>query len=306
MRVLFAGSPGIALPTLEFVGSSRHDLVGVISQPAKPVGRKKMLTETPVVTLARKMGIPVETPGQSEPIEPIIQLWKPDIAIVFAFGRVISIKERAAVPLGWWNVHLSLLPSWRGAAPVPHAIAAGDATTGITVFRIEEGIDTGPIARSSELQIHPDETSTTLLSKLGSKAPEVVGEFLEDAARDRIALRAQTGVVSLAPKPSSSVGKINWSLNAVSIERTIRAWSFEPGCFAIREDNEQTVKIIGVGGPQSNIDLDPGVLYFHAEGMLVGTGSTPILVTEVQPSGKTVMSAADWLRGLPDGVTFRV
>ena len=306
MRVLFAGSPGIALPTLEFVRNSRHDLVGVISQPAKPVGRKKMLTETPVATVARKMGIPVETPARSEPIEPIIELWKPDIALVFAFGRMISIEERSAVPLGWWNVHLSLLPSWRGAAPVPHAIAAGEVSTGLTVFRIEEGIDTGPIARSSELQIRPDETSLTLLSKLGSKAPDVVGDFLEDAARGKISVRPQKGPVSLAPKPSASVGKINWSLNAVSIDRTVRAWSFEPGCVAIRADNDQTVKIIGVGGPQSAKALDPGTLHPHVAGMLVGTGSTPILVTEVQPSGRTVMPAADWLRGLPNGVAFRV
>lgn len=306
MRILFAGSPAAAVPTLESVESSRHELVGVFSQPARPAGRKKIVTETPVVTAARRLGIPVETPATSQRIIEILDSWKPEIAIVFAFGRIISTEERSAVPLGWWNVHLSLLPSWRGAAPVPHSLAAGDTSTGITVFRIEDGIDTGPVARSSRLEISPDDTSSTLLSKLGHLAPAEVVGFLEDAAENQISVKAQSGSVSLAPKPVSSVGKIDWSADAITIDRAIRAWSLEPGCFAVRADNGQTVKIFGARGPQTVASLTPGELAPHVEGMLVGTGSSPILITRVQPSGKNIMASADWLRGLTKGAKFRV
>lgn len=305
MRVMFAGSPEVALPTLRALHASSHTVVGVLTQPARPVGRKQVFTPTPVARVADELGIPVVTPDTSDEVLKSLSDWEPDVAIVVAYGRLLEEKELSTVPQGWWNVHFSLLPRWRGAAPVPYALAAGDDETGVSVFRIERGLDTGPVAHVRTYTIAAHDTANTVLSKLADLAPEPVLALLEDIGSGSLTLSTQQGEPSFAPKPSKSVGEIEWSSRAEDLYNQFRAWGEEPGCFAIRDDNEQRVKIISAWPDVSSGGLRPGALTPHAEGVAVGTASTAIVLASVQPAGKSVMDAKAWFRGLPPGVGFR-
>lgn len=305
MRIVFAGSPAVALPTLRALARSHHHVVGVLSQPPRPVGRKRVMTDTPVATLGRDLGLDVATPSTAAEVFEALEGWEPDIAIVVAYGRILGEAERNAVPGGWWNVHFSLLPRWRGAAPVPYAIAAGDRTTGITVFRIEEGVDTGAVATSVDHPIAAHDTAQTLLGKLADIAPGAVLDVVALAQANKLNPRDQTGDATYAPKPGADVGELRWGMPADEIYNTLRAWGSEPGCFAVREDTSQRVKVLDAWPDLHGPRLSPGTLLAHPEGVLVGTSTDPLLLKRVQPAGKSDMDARDWLRGLPSEVRFR-
>ncbi|HEV8013010.1 MAG TPA: methionyl-tRNA formyltransferase [Pontimonas sp.] len=305
MRVVFAGSPAVAVPTLRTLAESDHELVGVLTQPARPVGRKRLLKETPVSLVAGELGVPVATPDSAEGLVEAVRRWSPDIAIVVAYGRMLSERERDSVPGGWWNVHFSLLPRWRGAAPVPYAIAAGDTETGLTIFRIEEGLDTGVVAAKVAHPIAPHDTTSTLLAKLADVAPSAVLSVLEDFQSGTLSTVDQSGEPTYAPKPSPEVGELRWAHNVDKLYNSLRAWGEEPGCFATRADNDQRVKILRAWPEADTVGPPPGELRAHSEGVMVGTGTLPLVLARVQPAGKPDMDAGDWWRGLPDGVRFR-
>ena len=305
MRVLFAGSPDVAVPTLRAIAESRHSLVGVLTQPARPVGRKRVTTDTAVAVVARELGVPLETPTSSEHVMAAVREWSPDIAIVVAYGRIVGEGERLLIPQGWWNVHFSLLPRWRGAAPVPYAIQEGETTTGLSIFRIEEGLDTGPIARSLSYAIAPHDTTHTVLTKLSHDAPREVIALLDAAEAGSLVTRAQEGDATYAPKPPGDIGVMRWSDTADRLYNRFRAWGGEPGCFAVRDDTEQRVNIIDLWPDPGSGGIEPGCLVAGADGVAVGTGTTALVLSTVQPAGKPVMGALDWLRGLPPGVRFR-
>ena len=295
----------MALPTLEALVGAGYDVVGVVTQPPRPTGRKRVLTETPVAIWAREAGLSVATPEDSKELCAALTQWTPDIAIVVAYGRLLGAQERDLVPGGWWNVHFSLLPRWRGATPVPHAIAAGDTTTGVTLFKIESGVDTGAIALSCEHPIAPHDTTETLLGKLAERAPAMVLDFLTRYRNGDLELTSQQGEGSLAPKPHPDTGVLRWDQLADELYNTVRAWGGEPGCFATRTDTVHRVKIVTAWPSADLAPLSPGDVVVHPEGIAVGTGSIPLVVTRVQPSGKPEMSASDWWRGVPPGVSFR-
>lgn len=306
MRVLFAGSPEVALPTLRAIADSSHSLVGVITQPPRPVGRKHIPTPTPVALLAGQLGVTCVTPESEGEILAAVEEWSPDIAIVVAYGRLLGEKELARVPHGWWNVHFSLLPRWRGATPVQHALAAGDTVTGVSVFRLEQGLDTGPIASTVDYAIAPHDTSRTVLSRLSELAPSTVVALLDQAQEGTLVATPQQGEASYAPKPARELGMLNWSNDASAIYNTFRAWNEEPGCFAVRSDNEQRIKIIEGWSELDRGGLPPGALESLPDGVAVGTGVGSFILARVQPAGKAVMDAKDWYRGLPPEVAFRV
>ena len=305
MRVVFAGSPTVAVPTLRSLVNSDHEVVGVLTQPARPVGRKRLLTQTPVAVAAGEWGIPVATPDSAEGVVHAIEEWNPDVAIVVAYGRMLGARERDGVPGGWWNVHFSVLPRWRGAAPVPYAISAGDTETGLTIFRIEEGLDTGPVAASVPHPIAPHDTTSTLLGKLADVAPAAVLSVLDKAQAGSLHPTDQRGDPTYAPKPSPEVGQLRWLDSADQLYNSLRAWGEEPGCFATRADNDQRVKIVRAWPESETVGPPPGELRVHPEGVQVGTGTGPLVLTRVQPAGKPEMDAGDWWRGLPEGVRFR-
>lgn len=305
MRVLFAGSPEVALPTLRAIAASAHDLVGVITQPPRPVGRKQVLTPTPVATLAAELGVDCVTPKTTDGVLAAVETWSPEIAVVVAYGRLLGPAELESVPLGWWNVHFSILPRWRGATPVQHALQEGDQATGISIFRLEESLDTGPIAASVHYDVAPHDTSRTVLARLSELAGTAVMTVLNQAEEGLLVVAPQRGEPSYAPKPPRDVGLFDWSLDASTLYNRFRAWGEEPGCFTFRSDNEQRVNIIEGWSETDRGGLSPGELSLLGDGVAVGTGEGSFVLTRVQPAGKGPMDARDWYRGLPPGVGFR-
>ena len=305
MRVLFAGSPQVAVPTLQALMDSSHTVVGVLTQPPRPQGRKKVLMPTPVALAAEAAGVPVATPQDSEGILEVVQSWQPDVAFVVAYGRLLTRADLDSVPGGWWNLHFSLLPRWRGAAPVPYAIAAGDATTGMSIFHIEKGLDSGPVASTMRYSIAPHDTTNTVLTKLSELAPTQVLNFLDDLERGAVQVSAQSGKVSFAPIPSGSVGEMSWKEPVAELYNRFRAWHEEPGCYSFRSDTDQRVNLLEAWPDYERAGLEPGQILLAGEGVAVGTGTNALMLGRVQPAGKGAMSATDWLRGLPSGVGFR-
>ena len=304
MRVLFAGSPDAALPCLRALVEAGVQVVGVLTQPARPVGRKRVLTPTPVEFFANEQGIAVFTPSSPEETSAALKACSPDVAIVVAYGRLLDQTALEALPQGWWNVHFSLLPRWRGAAPVAHAIVQGDRETGISLFRLEKGLDTGPIASMSRVPIAAQDTTGTLLTKLAARAPAMVLELLADLASQSVSLSEQTGDVTLAPKPLSEDGNIVWSQPWERVYQQFRAMTPEPGAYAQRSDTSDRVNILEMTPATGEAAMAPGSLRVGDEGILVGTASDPVTLRMVKPAGKNQMKAVDWFRGLPNGVTL--
>ena len=304
MRVLFAGSPDAALPCLRALVEAGVQVVGVLTQPARPVGRKRVLTPTPVEFFANEQGLAVFTPSSPEETSAALKACSPDVAIVVAYGRLLDQTALEALPQGWWNVHFSLLPRWRGAAPVAHAIVQGDRETGISLFRLEKGLDTGPIASMSRVPIAAQDTTGTLLTKLAARAPAMVLELLADLASQSVSLSEQTGDVTLAPKPLSEDGNIVWSQPWERVYQQFRAMTPEPGAYAQRSDTSDRVNILEMTPATGEAAMAPGSLRVGDEGILVGTASDPVTLRMVKPAGKNQMKAVDWFRGLPNGVTL--
>jgi len=253
---------------------------------------------------ANEQGLAVFTPSSPEETSAALKACSPDVAIVVAYGRLLDQTALEALPQGWWNVHFSLLPRWRGAAPVAHAIVQGDRETGISLFRLEKGLDTGPIASMSRVPIAAQDTTGTLLTKLAARAPAMVLELLADLASQSVSLSEQTGDVTLAPKPLSEDGNIVWSQPWERVYQQFRAMTPEPGAYAQRSDTSDRVNILEMTPATGEAAMAPGSLRVGDEGILVGTASDPVTLRMVKPAGKNQMKAVDWFRGLPNGVTL--
>lgn len=302
MRVLFAGSPAVAVPTLEALQEDGHHIVGVLSQPPRPVGRKRVLTPTAVAARAQELGLDVFTPTDSAGVLEMVRQLKPDIAIVVAYGRILKKPELDAVPGGWWNVHFSLLPRWRGAAPVQHALLAGDDVTGITVFQIHEQLDTGPIALQETVTIAAHDTAHTLLRSLGERAPHLIVRLLRDVSSGSLVTRAQEGDVSYAPKLTAHESAIDLHQPALLVYRIFQAITPEPGGTLVRSDTGTPLKLKEIWPEPHVRGLKPGELKIVDKELLVGTGDIALVLKTVQPAGKREMTGLEWFRGLPAGV----
>lgn len=306
MKVLFAGSPETALPTLRALHQSSHTIVGVLTQPPAPVGRKKILQATPVGQFTESEGIPVRCPTSEDEIVQAVAELAPDLAIVVAYGRILGDLVLESIPGGWWNVHFSLLPRWRGAAPVPHALLAGDTECGVTLFRIVKELDAGPVAAAEAFSIDPYDTAGTLLHKLSLVAPGLVLEFLARGEPSLQPVSAQFGEVSVAPKFPPGFGELDLRESIEVLYPRFRAVTPEPGAFVRREDNQSVVKVLSGRPDPDSHPIEPGALVKAPVGILLGTGSVPFVLERVLPAGKKPMEATDWFRGLPEGVSIYV
>lgn len=302
MRVLFAGSPRVAVPTLMALHESEHTVVGVLTQPPRPFGRTKELRGTPVFDYAQEHGLACAVPQSAEGIAQFAADVKADIAVVVAYGRILSAAALEAVPGGWWNVHFSLLPALRGASPVAHTILKGVSTTGLSLFKIVEELDAGPLVMQQEHRVAFNDTTGTLLSKLGALAPVMVMDFLN--APERFPLREQEGLPSYAPKFPQGFGLLNLSRPVEPLYQHFRAVTPEPGAFVRRADNGTVLKILATWPDPDYHALEPGQLLKAPMGILLGTATAPLVLERVQPEGKKPMEAVDWYRGLPAGVTI--
>lgn len=299
MRIVFAGTPAPALPSLQrLIDSPCHEIVAVLSRPDAAAGRRGKPEPSPVARLALDAGIPVLRPRRPNSAEFVPELAEiaPDCCAVVAYGALLGAELLAVPPHGWVNLHFSLLPAWRGAAPVQAAIAAGDTVTGATTFLIEPTLDSGPVFGVVTEAVRSDDTAGTLLDRLA-----VSGAALLEATLDGIAAGSLTPVpqspegVSVAPKVSVEHARIRWDLPAHAVERRIRAVTPSPGAWTMIGDLR--VKVGPVTVDDTTDPLPAGVIAIERSGVRVGTGSKPVLLGQVQPPGKKPMAAADWARG---------
>lgn len=297
MRLLFAGTPEVAAVSLQAVLGSRHEVVAVLTRPDAPAGRGRSVTASPVATLARDAGIPVLQPAtlRDPEVQAELTALAPDCAPVVAYGLLVPAAALTIPPHGWVNLHFSLLPAWRGAAPVQHAIWRGDDITGATTFRLDEGMDTGPVLGTLTEAIRPDDTSGSLLDRLAGAGAGLLVATLDAIEAGSASPVPQVGDASLAPKLSVDDARVRWVDPAAGIDRQVRACTPAPGAWTtIRGDR------LGVGPVTAVPDaepLSPGHLRVGKREVLVGTATVPVRLGEVRPAGKRAMPAADWARG---------
>lgn len=304
MRVVFAGTPDVALPSLEAVVASSHELVGVITRPDAPAGRGRRLEASPVKARALELGLPVLTPTSvKDPgfLDDLTQL-APDACPVVAYGNLVPQAALDIPRHGWVNLHFSLLPAWRGAAPVQHAIMAGDEVTGATTFRLERGLDTGPVYGVMTEVIRPTDTAGDLLDRLAQAGAGLLVATLDGIEQgDLVAQPQSVEGVSLAPKLEVVDARIAWAHPARAVDRRIRGCTPAPGAWTTFRGERLKVAPVAVVAPDEvpgHGTLTPGALLVTKQAVLVGTGTVPVRLGTVQAHGKRPMAAADWARGV--------
>lgn len=306
MRLVFAGTPEPAVPSLRrLIQSQRHEVVAVVTRPDAVIGRGRKVTRSPIGLLADEHGIPVFTPGRpSEPefVEQLTEL-APDCCPVVAYGALLPEKVLGIPKHGWINLHFSLLPAWRGAAPVQAAILAGDEYSGASTFLIEKGLDTGPVFGTMTEKVGLADTSGVLLERLAESGAVLLESTLDAVADGTVQAVAQSNDgVSYAPKIESEAGRIRWDEPALAIDRRIRAVTPAPGAWT--EMDDKRLKL----GPVELLEetLPIGTIEVRKSGVYVGTATTAVRLTQVQPPGKRLMPALDWARGarLEAGAVF--
>jgi methionyl-tRNA formyltransferase len=303
LRIIFAGTPDFAARHLQALIESEHQIVGVYSQPDRPAGRGKKLKASEVKELALEHNLPVFQPQSLKTDEASNELKSlhADIMIVVAYGLILPIAILEAPRLGCLNVHGSILPRWRGAAPIQRAIWAGDQETGVTIMQMDEGLDTGDMLHISRCPIAADETSATLYTKLANIGPSALIETVNKLANNNITPVPQSDdQANYAKKLSKDEANINWSMSALQIERNIRAFNPWPICFTQMSGN--TVKI-----HQATVVKQSGtpghILSSDKHGVIVACAEHALCITQLQPQGKKPMAINDFLNGRSDWVT---
>ncbi|WP_082454393.1 MULTISPECIES: methionyl-tRNA formyltransferase [unclassified Frigoribacterium] len=306
MRLVFAGSPAAAVPSLTALADGPHEVVAVLTRDDTPQGRKRVLTPTPVAVEADRLGLRVVKARRITPeVTAELSALDPDLGVVVAYGALLREPLLGAPRLGWVNLHFSLLPAWRGAAPVQRSLMAGDVVTGAAVFQLVPELDAGDVYGSLERRLDGTETAGVLLAELAQSGSDLLVDVVARLADGTAVSTAQTGEVTLAPKLTLADGVLDVSRPAAELIDRFRGVTPEPGA---RVDLDGTVlkiteaRVTSVDEPP----LEAGRLESRGRRVLLGTASSPVELVRVQPAGKKEMSAADWWRGLPGGVERRV
>ncbi len=299
LRLVFAGTPAVALPSLDAIAASGHELLAVVTRPDAPAGRGRRLVRSPAGAWADEHGVEVLTPAK--PREPEFQerlrQLAPDCVPVVAYGALVPPSALEIPKHGWVNLHFSLLPAWRGAAPVQHAVLHGDEVTGASVFELEAGLDTGPVYGTLTEQIRFTDTSGDLLGRLATEGAGLLVAVLDaiEAGTARAHPQPADGV-SLAPKLLPEDARVRWDDPSFAVDRRIRACTPAPGAWTTLRDDRLK---LGPVRPIANAPrLAPGDLLVERSQVLVGTATTPVALGEVRAAGKKPMPATDWARGL--------
>ena len=298
MRLLFAGTPKVAVATLDALLESGHEVVAVLTRPDALAGRGRRLVASAVAQRATELGLRLMQPDR--PTDPDfladLAILGVDVAPIVAYGGLIPPAALALPRNGWINLHFSLLPAWRGAAPVQRAIMAGDDITGASTFILEEGLDTGPVLGVVTETIRPTDTSGDVLARLALSGAELMVRTL-DAIEEGVAVPSPqpNDGISLAPRITTDEVRIDWTRPALAIDRLVRGATPEPGAWTTLRGQR-----VGVGPVKLLVDdtsLVAGQLGVDRAGIRVGTGSHAVLLGEVKPAGKRWMPASDWARG---------
>jgi methionyl-tRNA formyltransferase len=308
MRLVFAGTPVTAVSSLDALLKSRHEVAGVITRPDAKAGRGLKVEQSPIAQRAAEAGIEILQPARMADEEFLSRLRQiaPDCCPVTAYGALIPQVALDIPARGWVNLHFSVLPAWRGAAPVQHAILHGDDITGATTFQIVRALDAGPVYGVLTEAIRPADTAGDLLERLGTAGAELLVATLDGIETGELEAREQPADgVSLAPKITAADAQVDWHQPAAAIDRLIRACTPDPGAWtrldgvrvklwpvAVASDFE------GEAGPDGGRPLAAGELRVHRDRVVAGTATSPVVLGEVQADGKRRMRAADWVRGL--------
>jgi methionyl-tRNA formyltransferase len=302
VRIVFGGTPDVAIPSLDALADSRHELVAVVTRPDAPSGRGKKLTASPVAQRAAELGIEVLKPQRPRDEEFVTRLTElaPDCCPVVAYGALLPQRVLEIPRHGWVNLHFSLLPAWRGAAPVQRAILAGDQITGATTFRIVLELDAGPILATVSEPIRPDDTAGDLLHRLSLSGARLLVETLDGIEDGTLTATPQPETdaqVSYASKINVEDARIDWTQSAGVLDRLIRACAPAPGAWTTFRGERFKINSARI----CDAVLAPGVLQISKRGVRVGTATQALELDEIQAQGKKPMPAADWARGITFG-----
>jgi len=294
VRILFAGTPDVVIPSLNWIASSEHELLGILTRPAAAQGRSSALIDSPAAEFAKNNSINLYTSIDEITSEDLLS--SVDLVIVIAYGKIIPNDLLGIPKHGWINVHFSLLPKYRGAAPVQRAIWNGEKISGISIFQLVAGMDTGPLYLQKTVSIDQVQTSGECLEMMSHLVPEMLGETLNKIQNLEPPTPQDNSVSTLAPKIAKSESRINWSDSASSIRNMVRALNPAPRAKSTFRDNEVFFYEVNVSDMRS--EKASGTISFENQRLFAATKDFDIEIVKVQSSGKNVMSGADWYRGI--------
>lgn len=298
MRLVFAGTPEPAVPSLRRLAASDHEIVAVVTRRDAPLGRKRVLTPSPVAAAAAELGLNVILADRLdvETTDRITAL-APDLGVIVAYGGLVREPLLSALAHGWINLHFSLLPKWRGAAPVQRALIAGDEVTGAAVFQLVPELDAGDVFGEITRRPDHDETAGALLRALAEDGSVLLADVVDAIDAGTAMARPQQGEPTFAPKLGDQDGRLRWHESREAVLGRFRGVTPEPGAHTTIDGAR--LKVLGLRAADADApELAPGVLALHDRSVLVGTATSPVALERVQPAGKGPMSAADWWRGL--------
>ncbi len=296
MRLVFAGTPEVAVPSLRLLAASDHEIAAVITRPDAPVGRKRTMTASPVARAAEGLGVPVVKAWKlDDEATAQVDALQPDLGVIVAYGGLVREPLLSVPEHGWINLHFSLLPRWRGAAPVQHALIAGDGETGAAVFRLVPELDAGDIFETRRYRIPAQADAGAVLEDLAGLGAELLRDVVAGIEDGTARSAPQEGEITLAPKLAGEDGRLDWSHSAEGVVDRARGVTPEPGAFTTVAGDR--VKILEARLPAESVSLHPGEVALRGRDVYVGTGTRAVLVSRVQPAGRQPMAAADWWRG---------
>lgn len=298
MRLVFAGTPAAAVPTLRRL-ATLHEIVAVVTRPDAPLGRKRVLTPSPVARTADELGLPVIRAARlDDDVTAAITALRPELGVIVAYGGLVREPLLSAPDSGWINLHFSLLPAWRGAAPVQRALIAGDRELGASVFRLVPELDAGDVFAMRTVDVPSTATAADALEILAGDGAELTAEVVAAIADGTARAVPQQGAPTFAPKLTLDDGLIDWSQPLEVVFARFRGVTPEPGAHTTL--GGQRLKILDAAPGDEAVTLAPGQIIGTKSALLIGTASAPLAVTRVQPAGKGAMSAVDWWRGQRD------
>ncbi|MGV8857190.1 methionyl-tRNA formyltransferase [Rhodoglobus sp.] len=297
MRLLFAGSPDVAVPSLDALLESKHEVAAVLTRTDSAQGRRRVMTPTPVAARAEQAGVEVIRANRlDDTASESIEALNVDLGVIVAYGGLVP-KHVLTIPrLGWINLHFSLLPQWRGAAPVQRAIMGGDTVAGATVFQLVEKLDAGDIFATMTEPIGAQQTAGALLQQLSFSGATLLSTVVDSLAAGTAHAEPQSGNITLAPKLTLEDGRIDWSQGAQDVHNQIRGVTPEPG--ASTQVDGKRLKVLDAAIARETPALPIGHINFVGKKVFVGTASEPIELLRVHPEGRNAMDAAAWWRGL--------
>ena len=296
MRLIFAGTPEAAVPALDRLAAA-HEIALVVTRPPAPVGRRRVVTPSPVGGRAGELGLPVLEAAQIREVETErLAAVGADLGVVVAYGALLRPPALAAPRFGWINLHFSLLPRWRGAAPVQWTLIAGDREAGISVFRLEEGMDTGPLYAREPVPLPDGATAGDLLALLAERGAPVLADVVDRIADGTAVARPQEGEPTLAPKPTLDDARVRWDEPAGAVLGRVRGSTPEPGAWSELPDGAR-LKVHAVAAAPGTPAIPAGALRLQQGRLLAGTGTEPVELVEVQAAGRGRLPGSAWARG---------